>query len=384
MQWMRWKLAALGAALVLAGCGGGGDSRPFYTSMVTFGDSLSDVGTYKVGTVAAVGGGKWTVNSSTARNWTEVVAASAGVSGLCAAQTGLLPNIPGLTGAPVTNVATCTSYAQGSARVTHPIGPNSVALQSAPFNQMTLGLMATPLATQMSRHLAASGGAYAGSELVTVQAGGNDLFMNFAGIANASAGGSTAVGAALAAGWSAAVQNAVAAGGSAATDAAINAAMTSMAQAGADLASLIKTQLLVKGARFVVVANLPDVSLTPFGLSLDASSRGLVHTLVTSFNDQLRNGLGGTAVLLVDAYARSQQQAANPGLFGLSNITTPACSTTSPANPLGGSSLTCTTASLIAADTSGYLYADSVHPTPLGYELFALQVIQRMQAVGWL
>ena len=68
MRWMQWKLAALGAAIVLAGCGGG-DSRPIYSGMVAFGDSLSDVGTYKVGTVAAVGGGKWTVNSSTARNW---------------------------------------------------------------------------------------------------------------------------------------------------------------------------------------------------------------------------------------------------------------------------------------------------------------------------
>lgn len=383
MRWMQWKLAALGAALVLAGCGGG-DSRPHYSSMVAFGDSLSDVGTYKVGTVAAVGGGKWTVNSGTARNWTEWVAASAGVSALCAAQTGLLPNIPGLVGAPVTNVAGCTSYAQGSARVSNPIGPNSVALQAAPFNQTTLGLMATPLATQMSRHLAANGGAYFGSELVTVQAGGNDLFMNFAGIANASAGGATAVGAALAAGWSTEVQNAVAGGGSAATDAAVNAALTSMAQAGAELASLIKTQLLAKGARFVVVSNLPDVSLTPFALSLDASSRALVNTLVTTFNDQLQSGLSSTAVLLVDAYARSRAQAANPGAFGLGNITTPACSTTSPANPLQGSSLTCTTASLVTPDISGYLYADSVHPTPLGYELFAFHVMQRMEAAGWL
>lgn len=384
MRWMQWKLAALGAALVLAGCGGGGDSRPFYSGMVTFGDSLSDVGTYKVGTVAAVGGGKWTVNSSTARNWTEVVAVSAGMMPLCAAQTGLLPNIPGLTGAPVTNVAGCTSYAQGSARVSNPIGPNSVALQAAPFNQMTLGLMATPLATQISRHLAGGGGSFLRSQLITVQAGGNDLFMNFAGIANASAGGSTAVGAALAAGWSAEVQTAVAAGGSAATDAAINAALTAMAQAGAELAGLIKTQLVARGARYVVVSNLPDVSQTPFALGLDASSRGLINTMVTSFNDQLQAGLAGTPVLLVDAYARGRAQAASPAAFGLANVTTPACSTTSPANPLQGSSLTCTPANLIPGDTSGYLYADSVHPTPLGYQLFAQYVIERMQMAGWL
>ena len=71
MRLIRTKLAALGAAVVFAACGGGGSgdqsTRVGFTSLVSFGDSLSDVGTYKVGTIAAVGGGKWTVNSSTAR-----------------------------------------------------------------------------------------------------------------------------------------------------------------------------------------------------------------------------------------------------------------------------------------------------------------------------
>ena len=49
-----------------------------------------------------------------------------------------------VTGAPVTNQAACTNYAQGSARVTHPLGPNAAGLQAAPFNQVTLGLMAMP------------------------------------------------------------------------------------------------------------------------------------------------------------------------------------------------------------------------------------------------
>ena len=32
--------------------------------MVSYGDSLSDVGSYKVGAIEAAGGGKWTVNSA--------------------------------------------------------------------------------------------------------------------------------------------------------------------------------------------------------------------------------------------------------------------------------------------------------------------------------
>jgi outer membrane lipase/esterase len=383
MRQIKLKLAALGAAVVLAACGGG-DDDPRFESMVSFGDSLSDVGTYKVGTIAAVGGGKWTVNSSTAQNWTELVAASAGTSAPCAAQTGLLPNIPGLVGAPVTNVPGCRNYAQGSARVSNPLGPNAAALQAAPFNQVNVGLLAIPVTTQMSNHLSAAGGSYTGKELVTVMAGANDLFMNFNGIAAAAGGGTAAAGAAAAAGWAPAVQASVAAGGPAATDAAVNAALTSMAQSGAELANLVKTQVVAKGARFVAVINLPDVSQAPSALPLDAQTRGLINTMVTTFNSQLQTGLNGTSVLYVDAYTQVRLQTANPAQFGLTNVTTPACSTTSPANPLMGSSLACTQASLIPGDTSGFLFADSVHPTPLGYQLLATHVIAQMRTAGWL
>jgi outer membrane lipase/esterase len=383
MKLIRLKLAALGAAVLLSACGGGSSGVDF-TTTVSFGDSLSDVGTYKVGTIAAVGGGKFTVNSANARNWTELVAANAGTDVPCAAQTGLLPNIPGLVGAPVTNHPECRNYAQGSARVSQPYAPNSATLQAPPFNQVNVGLMAVPVATQMSTHLANVGGAYSGRELVTLTAGGNDIFMNLAGVSSAAVGGAAAAGAAVAAGWSPQVQAAVAAGGAAATDAAINAALAGMAQAGAELANLVKTQVLGKGARFVVVVNLPDVSQTPFGLSLDIPTRSLLDTLVTTFNGQLQAGLRGTDVLLVDLYTQNRLQTANPSQFGITNVTTPACSTTSPNNPLQGFSLACTPASTIEADISGFLYADTVHPTPLGYRLIANQVTAQMHAVGWL
>jgi len=45
-------------AIILVGCSGGSDGPPApnFTAQVSFGDSLSDVGTYKVGTVALLGG----------------------------------------------------------------------------------------------------------------------------------------------------------------------------------------------------------------------------------------------------------------------------------------------------------------------------------------
>jgi phospholipase/lecithinase/hemolysin len=383
MTSIRFKLAAFGVAVVLAACGGG-DSGPAYDSVVSFGDSLSDVGTYKVGTIAAIGGGEWTVNGPTAMNWTEVVAADDGLAAPCPAQTGVLPNVAGFQGAPVTDHPECTNYSQGSARVSNPFGsPAAVALQAAPFSQQNIGLLATPVSTQMGRHLARAGGAYGGSELVTVTVGGNDLFMNLYGVVSAAAGGATAVATAAAAGWDSSVQAAVSAGGPAAAQAATTAAVTSMGQAGAGLAALVKGQVLGKGARYVAVFNLPDVSQTPFGLTLDAASRQLVSTMVTTFNSQLQAGLSGTPALLVDAYARSQDWTANPAKYGIANVTTPACSTTSPANPLQGSSLGCSSASTIAADTSGYFYADDVHPTPLGYRLMARLAQEQMSAAAW-
>ena len=383
MQMMK-KLAALAAALMLASCGGGDDSGPGFATLVNFGDSLSDVGTYDVGTIAAVGGGQFTVNAgATATNWTEKLAAAIGAPAPCAAQTGLLPNIPGITGAPVTNHVACLNYAQGSSRVTQPLGPNAAGLQAAPFNQVTLGLMAIPVTTQISNHLAKSGGSFSGNELVTVLAGGNDIFMNFAAIGAAGGGGAGAVGAAMAAGWSSDVQNAVAAGGAAATQAATNAAMAAMAQAGAELAALVRNQMLAKGARFVAVVNLPDVAFTPFGLSLPAQQRSLITAMTNAFNAQLSSGLTGTGVLYVDFAAQQQVVYANPAAWGLSNVTTPACDPASPNNPLQGSSITCTANSLLP-NTVGYQYADGVHPTPLGHSLISEFVLARMRAVGWI
>jgi len=386
MRLMRAKIAAFGAAVVLAACGGGdrAPSVPF-SSVVSFGDSLSDVGTYKVGTVAAVGGGKFTVNGPNGRTWTEYLAADLNLPAPCPAQTGLLPNVPGFTGAAVVQNTQCTNYAQGSSRVSGVFAPNSATLQAAPFNQVNIGLTAVPVTTQIATHLSRKGGSFSGNELVTVLAGGNDLFMNANGVAGASAGGAAAVGAAVTAGWSSTVQNQVAAGGPAAVNAAATAAVTAMGAAGAELAALVKTQIVGKGAKYVAVVNLPDVSQTPYALAADAQTRGLINQMVTTFNAQLAAGLGGTpGVVLVDAYAQGRDQTARPQAFGYSNVTGVACSTTSPNNPLAGSSLGCTANSLVAGDTSRYRYADSVHPTPYAHQLLADAVAAEFNRAGWI
>src|SRR5476651_544138 len=90
---------ALAAAAFLAGCGGneGGNQAPrvAFTQMVNFGDSLSDVGSYKTDIVGANGGGHYSINGDFSAaglkytNWTEYLAAQLQLAQPCAAEVGL-------------------------------------------------------------------------------------------------------------------------------------------------------------------------------------------------------------------------------------------------------------------------------------------------------
>lgn len=363
--------AVLGTALLLAACGGGDNGPVKFTSMVSFGDSLSDVGTYKVGTVAALGGGKYIVNGiggaigaepTPSNNWTELIAAQAGLPAPCPAQTGLDGDATQGFKVPVVNHTGCYGYAQGGARVTNPVGPGNKLLGGS---NAILGQLTVPVVTQIANHLSAKGGSFSGTELVSVMAGGNDVFINLATI-------SPTVSALVASGMSVAD----------ATNQASTAAVTAMGTAGAELANYTKTQILGKGARYVVVVNLPDVSKTPFAYAQDAATQGLINTMVVTFNTQLQAGLANANVLIVDAYADHRSQAASPASYGLTNVTVPACNLSAPTNPLG-SSLTCNGNNVIAGDVSHYGFADGVHPTPYGYKLLAQLVTRRMAQVGW-
>lgn len=395
MHWISTKMAlpmaVLSAALVLSACGDGDTPKVTYTALVSFGDSLSDVGTYKVGTIAAVGGGQWTVNGTTTGpvNWTELLASRVHVPAPCPAQTGLLSNIPQIPPVAVSPHANCTNYAQGSARVALPYGPNAAVLQPFIAPQTNIGLLAEPLVSQFATQLAVHGN-YTGNELVTILAGANDIFMHLNAVSAAGAGGSAAVGAAMLAGWTQAEQNAVAVGGSAAANAAATAAVTHSAQNATDLAAYIQASVIGKGAKYVVVVNIPSIENTPFGQGSGAAA--LLGNMVNTFNNTLKTALAGTpGLLLVDAYTQGLDQYTNPAKYGITNVTTPACSSAAPSatnpagNILGGSSLACTVNNTLSGvDVSSYFYADTVHPTPVGYKLLDRYVAEQMAKVGWL
>ncbi len=450
---------ALLTAAVLAACGGNGSSggdqavKTKFSAQVSFGDSLSDVGSYAVGTVKTLGGGKFNINGDlasvnpalTGKNWTELMAAQLGLPAPCAALTGLEGDPAKGFSIPVTAHAGCYGYAQGGARVTNPVGPSN-KLTGSP-----LGALTVPVATQIQNHLNVSGGKFKGDELVLVMAGANDLFMQLAGLSAGATAAGTAAGSTmfgntlvglLAAGAtnpqtaaqaigialqtesarpghtdasvvSAAVGAAAIQPGNSAVGSptvygpmvtqAQSAAATAGAKAGADyaaangpklvaamssaateLTALVKTQVIGKGANYVVVNNLPDVGTTPFAKTIDANTLGLVNAMVKAFNDTLSAGVVSEAkVAYVDAYAASHDQATNPAPYGLTNVTNTACDLSAAKNPLG-SSLVCNSSNLIAGDVSHYAFADEVHPTPFVQLLLARYVSKYIAQKGWL
>ncbi|WP_288377904.1 SGNH/GDSL hydrolase family protein [uncultured Massilia sp.] len=456
MRHTKLALAVLTAA-VLTACGGtspsGGDQtqKLTFTQQVSFGDSLSDVGTYAVGAVKAAGGGKFTINGDgTAKNpelngkiWLEFLAAELKLPAPCPAQTGLVGNAAQGFSVPIVQNLTCFNYAQGGSRVTNPIGPGNVATGS-PIGETTV-----PLVTQVANHLARTGNKFSGTELVTLLSGGNDILIQLSTLQTAAtAAGNTAgaqafatsltaqlaagatnpqtaaqaIGAAIQAESARAgstTQTIVAAavgaaarqpGNAAVAQATVYGPMVTKAQAdataagnkagadyatangprlvqelgaaGAQMAAIVKNEVLAKGAKYVIVANLPDVASTPAGKSRTADIQALITTMINAFNTQLKAGLGGEdpRVLYVDLYAVSNDQVKNPAPYGLSNVTSPACGP----NPLGTTSLICTNANTVAGDVSHYMFADDIHPTPFENNLIARLVLKEMAVKGWL
>jgi outer membrane lipase/esterase len=362
---LSWLAAAAAALLVACSGGGAGDQAPrvSYGKMVTFGDSLSDVGSYNTGIVLQFGGGRYTINTGDPVNWTELLAATAGVDALCPAEVGL-NSAPDLGGhQPIVDNPDCFSYAQGGARVTDPVGPGNEALWllfEDPSGQ--LGQLTVPVVTQIARHLAKASvnGEFAADDLITVMAGGNDLFMNLAAFEASVAGGTP-------------------------PDEATATVMAAMQTAGTQLAGYVKTEIVAKGGQRVVVVNVPDASNAPAFLTETADTRTLVQGMVATFNGALADGLVGTDtnVLLVDAFTVSQDQAANPLQYGLTNVTTPACDLAGALASLP-TSLVCSTDTLVDGVTETWQYADTVHPTPYGYKLLAQLVTAEMLKKGWL
>jgi phospholipase/lecithinase/hemolysin len=352
-----WRLTLLAASMAagLAACGGDSapnpdpSGPPEIRSVVSFGDSLSDVGTYSA--ITGSGGGKFTINPGPI--WVENIAAELGLA--------ITPNIIGYGDDPATwqicPQPACTGYAQGGARITDPDGTGKEE-----------GALTLPLSRQITNHLAASGGRFQGDELVLVLGGNNDALKQIGAYGEIALTQGPAQAKAV-------------------TDAA-------MATAATELVTYLKNEVLGKGARQVTVVNLPPLSQTPLGQNVvNAGGRAVMDSLVNTFNATLEQGINDNRldVLFYDANAAFNRISANPAEFGIANTQDPACDPVKIAlatngQELEGSALFCNESTLVDAARGGarFQFADQVHPTPTTHKIFSDMVIEALSQRGWI
>jgi phospholipase/lecithinase/hemolysin len=393
---------ASAAFALLAACGGGGSDNNSSSStpaggvklqVVSFGDSLSDVGTYAPVIQASFGGGRFTTNPGEV--WTQKVAEYYGGT-LTAAYVGGFGQPLVATGG--------YGYAQGGSDVVNAQGegwaPNSMAATTVPVVQ------------QVQNYLGAHT-SFNSNQLVLVNGGANDIFQ-FATTENL-----TALATALQTQYPLLVQAGKLPNSQAGQVEFIagylqQLANPQIATAAAQLAAQVQT-IVNSGATHVVLSTVPDIGNTPLGVAANAATPGsaaLLTGITAAYNGMLTQsltqlGLLGTGkVIVADAFTWLDQQLPNYQALGftVSNTGT-ACNLTSmvanatayaTANPSAtngltpaqygaqfGSSLFCSpqTYTVAGADQT-YMFADSVHPSTHTHALFAQYVQQQIAATG--
>jgi phospholipase/lecithinase/hemolysin len=405
-QFIRVTQIALASAAfaLLAACGGGSDDNNNNASstpaggvklqVVSFGDSLSDVGTYAPVIQASFGGGRFTTNPGEV--WTQKVAEYYGGT--------LTPAYLGGFGQPLV-AAGGYGYAQGGSDVVNAQGqgwaPNNMAATTVPVVKQ--------VANYLSAHTS-----FNSNQLVLVNGGANDIFQFAGTTANL-----TALATALKTQFPVAVQNGLLPNSQAGQVAFIvgylqQLANPQIAQAAAALATKVQT-IVNAGATHVVVSTVPDIGNAPLGVAAEAQTAGsgaLLSAITAAYNYMLGQklkdlGVAGTGkVIVVDAFTWLDQQVPNYQALGFtvsntgtacnlasmeSNATAYAKANPSATNGLTpeqygaqfGSSLFCSpqTYTVAGADQT-YMFADTVHPSTHLHALFAQYVQQQIAASG--
>jgi phospholipase/lecithinase/hemolysin len=409
---LRLTQAALASAAfaMLTACGGGGGSSNASSTpagganlqVVSFGDSLSDVGTYSPVISADFGGGRFTTNPG--EIWTQKIAEYYGGT--------LTPAYEGGFGDPL--VATGGyGYAQGGSDVTVAQGmgwaPNNMAATTV------------PVATQVSEYLSAHGSFNSG-QLVLVNGGANDIFQTLENSSSLTAIKTAAVTAETStAGQPASVVQQAVVGAIAQTIASMQ-----LGQAAEAMASEVVGPILKGGATRVAVMNVPDIGNTPMGVAEGTQGASLLTAITAAYNYLLETSIStalgaqptngvwtlasGQKVVWIDTFTWLDGTAlpnAQAEGFTVTNTAT-ACNLTqmetnatayATANPSVltgtgltaaeygaqfGSSLFCSPQTLVTPNAATtYMFADTVHPATALHALFAQYVEQQFAAAGF-
>ncbi|GAB3099524.1 autotransporter domain-containing protein [Lysobacter terrae] len=274
-----------------------------------FGDSLTDSGFYRPFLIqnagpSAASVGRFTTNPGLV--WSEYLANFYGTDASSAW---------GLTNTGIV-AGTGTNFAAGGATVKPGPGfPPAVPTQFAPS-----------LGTQVGAYLTRNGGVADPNALYTVWGGANDLFFT------------------------------------------LNGAITPTQFLGSaqTQVGLINT-LTTAGARYILVPTMPDVGVTPFGLSQGPAGSANITALVNAYNQTLFGGIAqqNLRVIPLDTYTLLHEISANPGAYGFNSATIPACA---------GTSLTCVSVG------SGRAFADGVHPSTEAHAILAEYAVSVLEA----
>ena len=307
----RHLVSAIAAAMLLATTAQAAGSAPF-DNVVVFGDSLSDTGQFFSSSLNEYS--KFTTNPGEVT--VQIVAGHYGFN--------LQPSRVG-----------GSDYAYGGAGViTDDDGPDP----------------SIPTITQQVTGYLANGAKADPNSLYMVWGGANDIFYH-----------STQYG----------IGTIIAGAGETAAQATTN------INAAATQELVLINQLKQAGANYLVVFNLPNIGDTPSAHQDEALVPGIEAFLTgvsQSYNQTLNAGLG-SHTLAVNTYALFEQVVADPAKYGFTNITTPAC-TTSSSHDCDGSTLVAP-----GADQT-YLFADGVHPTTAAHAMLAQVVLSELAAPG--
>ena len=387
-----WSLSLL-TGLLLAACGGGDDptipgsgspagapsTKGTFTAVVSFGDSLSDLGTYSPATSLAGNGsapyfgGKFTTNGTGGTVWVENLASTLGVL-VTPAEVGFAGRSVKCPAAAAGLGSTCTGYGQGGSRVTDPIGIGNAG-----------GALTVPVVTQIDNHLTRFT-SFSANDLIFVYAGSNDVFTQFGAFTTSAA----QIQADAAAGKLTADQ------ANAALFTAQTAAQAQMKLAAQTLAGYVRDKILAKGGKYVAVMTLSDIVDTPFGGTLPASVKPVLTDLSRIFNLWLRDSLTGQPVQIIDTFTLSKEVYANPAKYGFVNNTVPACDAAKISAITGGtvtdgSSLFCNSTVgapynglRTGADVTTWQFADGVHPTTGAHKVISDAFAAQLKSFGWI
>ena len=323
-QWRAGVASALAAAALLAACGGG-DSSPTTTRVVSFGDSLSDLGAYTPATsltatpgAAPYFGGKFTTNTHT-----EYALAGS-----------------------------CTGYGQGGSRVTDPNGIGK-----------STGALTVPIVVQMDNHLTRFTG-YGEGDIVFVYGGNNDILVLFSAVGSSQITPAAAIAAAQLAGTqlATAVKDKILAKG-ATRVAVLNLADTAATPAFVSLPTANKAVLTQLSAEFNTSlvtglagtsAQIVDARALTAALYNSPASFGFSNVTTTACDPAKISAITGGRV--TDGSSLFCNATAGVPFNGLRT----------------------------GASTTSWLFADSVHPTTGGHKAFADQVITVLKNLGWM